>query len=392
MKQGTVLHFRKLHLTFMTLIFGLLCSMCPSTVLATGSQEDNQTSTTWIAMEQNYTEALFSDVAFFNASHGWIVGQWTEGSLGNGIIIHTSDAGATWQTQLKNGSEQMYQQIEIVAEDSIWVTGFRSVYHSADGGLTWEEHIVVDSHSFMSFVKFLDGNTGWTATNDVLYKTIDGGENWTIVTGWTFSDLPRDMHFYSPTEAWAIGFFGIYHSTDRAETWTQVYDYGGWALSMQDDGEGWAVSDGRLMHTLNGSDWYQLPIPGRAPFRGLTLPYFTDVLFLEDNGWIAAGELPVMYTPDGGSTWYEQSVPSEVNRRMMALDFLNSTYGWAVGADGVILRTTRGTALGIRLWNGMNDLLFLSIIGTIAAVVVIFSGGFFHRRRKRSKVRTDMIQ
>jgi len=372
-------------------IIGLFCQVCSHSLLVSASVTDGQT-TTWIAMEQNYTEAVFGDVAFLNVTHGWVVGRWTEGVSGNGIVMHTADAGETWETQLKNGTEQRYYRIDIVSADSIWVTARSVLYHSSDCGKTWEKHVVVDFTALMTTVKFIDENTGWTATNNTLYKTIDGGEHWSIISGWNFDDVPRNMHFSSATDVFAIGFRGIYHSIDGAETWTQVYESGGWTLSMLEDGEGWAVGDGLLMHTSDGTDWTQLPIPGRAPFRGFTLPYLTDIVFIEDDGWIAAGEIPIMHTPDGGSTWYAQSVPSHINRRMMALDFLNSTYGWAVGADGAILKTIRGTDLGSRLWNGMTDPLFIAIVGSVLSAAVVITGGLFYSRRKRSMIRTEMIQ
>ena len=390
MHKDPLRHKRRLSLITILIILGLALSTCPSSVYAAPYTMTGQDTTTWTEMSQNYTNALFYDVSFFNETHGWVVGQSVEGSLGYGIVLHTTDAGQTWQTQLRNGTEQLYEMIDILNYDSIWITAYSSLFHSNDGGMTWEEHPVVSGKSFMTFVKFIDENTGWTATNDVLYKTIDSGENWTAVPGWTFDDVPRDMHFLSPIEVWAIGFFGIYHSTDSAETWTQVYDYGGWALSMQDDGEGWAVSDAHLMHTSNGTDWQIVPSPGHNPFNSLTLPYHTDILFLGENGWIVGREIPIMHTPDGGGTWFAQSVPSNINRRMMALDFLNETYGWAVGTDGAILKTTKGTALGTRLWNGVTDPLFLAIIAAFAGVVIV-SSGLWYRRRKKGKSQKSVV-
>jgi len=366
--------------------------MCPFLILGPVSVIDAQETTTWIAMQQEYTEAVFSDVAFLNETHGWVVGQWTEGSSGNGIVMHTNDAGETWETQLKNGTEQRYFSIDIFDKNSIWVTARGGLYHSSDCGETWEKYVVADTGSLLSTVEFVDEDTGWTATNATLYKTIDGGLNWEIVTGWNIDDNPLTIQFTSDTEVWSIGFRGIYHSIDGAETWTEVYESGGWTLSMLDDGTGWAVSDSSLMYTSNGLNWTHLSIPGRAPYHGFTLPYLTDILFIEENGWIAAGEIPLMHTPDGGSTWFTQSVPSHINRRMMALDFLNSTYGWAVGADGAILKTTTGTDLGTRLWSGMTDPLFIAIVGSIIGVVVVIPCGLFYRRRKRSAVQTTMIQ
>ncbi|TFH10098.1 MAG: hypothetical protein E4H14_03155 [Candidatus Thorarchaeota archaeon] len=391
MKQEGFSFFRRSNLIILILVFVLFCVAGFPSILVSASATDNQTAT-WIAMEQEYTEAVFSDVAFLNETHGWVVGQWAEGSSGNGIVMHTADAGETWETQLKNGTEQRYFSIDIFNENSIWVTARGGLYHSSDCGETWEKHVVADTGSLLSTVEFIDENTGWTATNTTLYKTIDGGLNWEIVTGWAIDDNPLIIKFTSATEVWSIGFRGIYHSIDGAETWTEVYESGGWTLSMLDDGTGWAVSDSSLMYTSNGINWTQLPIPGSAPWRGFTLPYLTDILFIEENGWIAAGETPIMHTPDGGSTWYAQSVPSHINRRMMAIDFLNSTYGWAAGADGAILKTTSGTDLGTRLWNGMTDPLFIAIAGSIVGVAAIITGRLFYRRRKRSKSQTTMIQ
>jgi len=367
-------------------LIGLVLTTCPSLVIVSGATTENQNTTTWMAMDQNYTNAAFSDVAFLNATHGWVVGQWTGESSGNGIVMYTNDAGVTWETQLKNNTVyNRYSRVDVLDDDSVWVTAQDGLYHSTDCGETWEKHAVYDGSSLMLFVKFIDEQHGWTATNEILYKTTDGGNNWTEVSGWSFNDTLRYLWFSTSNEVWAIGFFGIYHSTDMTETWTRVYDYGGWSLSMLDDGEGWAVSDSALMHTSTGTDWNDLPIPGRAPFRGFTPPYFSDIFFIEDNGWIVASEIPIMHTPDGGSTWYAQSASIQINRRLNALDFLNSTYGWAVGADGAILKTTRGTDLGARLWNGMTDPLVLTIVGGLVSVVVVISGGFLYRRRKRSK-------
>ncbi len=90
-----------------------------------------------------------------------------------------------------------------------------------------------------------------------------------------------------------------------------------------------------------------------------------------NNGWIVGDEVPIMYTPDGGLSWYEQSTSEGVYYRLYAVDFVDQTHGWAVGSGGYILRTTRGNSTDMRLWTGMNDPIFLSIIGGLTGVAVV---------------------
>jgi len=196
------------------------------------------------------------------------------------------------------------------------------------------------------------------------------------------------MRFLSSSDVWAMGIYGIYHSQDGAETWEQVSNRGGWTLSCVSETEAWAVGDNRLAHMTDGQTWVELPVPARFPIGGdwFGLPYLTDILFLDaDNGWIVGDRIPVMYTPNGGADWYEQSVPEEeVDKSLTAVDFVNSTHGWAVGWGGTIIRTTKGNALGTRLWNGMTDRVFLSVVGVVAVMIVgvVF---VFNRRKRGAK-------
>ena len=216
MKRIIDSQFKKSHLMVILIIIGIVFSTYPSVILVSASTAEDPTTTTWIAMEQNYTNAAFSDVAFLNETHGWVVGQWTDGSSGNGIVMFTKDAGETWETQLKNDTVyRRYSRVDVLNEDSVWVTASGALYHSTDCGKTWEKHVAYDGSSLMLFVKFIDEQHGWTATNEILYKTTDGGNNWTEVSGWSFKDTPRHMWFSASNEVWAIGFSIGTGSTSR---------------------------------------------------------------------------------------------------------------------------------------------------------------------------------
>jgi photosystem II stability/assembly factor-like uncharacterized protein len=326
------------------------------------------------------------DVKFINSTHGWIVGEDLTGTYG-GVVLNTNDGGNSWSLQLNNTSPY-HDQICIVDGYIIWITGKSSLYYSLDWGTTWNESAVISEAAGMSFVRFINSTHGWTASMGTLYKTVDSGLNWEEVEGWVFgSDVPRDLHFTSDTTAWAIGFFGIYYTSDGCETWTQKHDRGGWAFSFVDRTEAWAVGDSMLAHMTDGESWNELVFPRRSPFPFLS-PYFTDVLFVdENNGWIVGGitdDVHILYTQNGGNDWYEQTTSSQIIARLMAVDFVNTTYGWAVGSDGIIIRTTQGNNLGSRLWNGMTDPVFLSDVAGLLVVVVLIPGVFIYFRRKRT--------
>jgi len=366
------------------ILLGFVYTSLPmaSTNTATLGPAQTQT-TTWASLESNYPEAKFYDVEFINSSHGWVVGILYSNTSSGGIILQTENGGDTWETQLADDSQEFYQ-LEIVNERTAWVTGLGCLYFTNDSGESWYISLVGSNRlSSMSMVEFLNETHGWTATMQVLFKTTDGGQTWHNVTGWTFDDNPRNMKFLSEGEVWAIGFDGIYHSEDGAETWEKVFDMGGWSLSFPNEDEGWGISDGYLFRMKQDHTWEELVVPGRLPSFRLRPPYCTDIQFIDDqHGWIVGNEIAVMYTPNGGSTWYQQSVPADRGNRMMAVCFVDELHGWVVGSDGCILRTSVGGNLDALLLSGQEDLLLI-LVGVLGIAVILPVGVIAFRWRKR---------
>ncbi len=369
----------------------LVCG-CTTSIVAlvdAAAIESMQTqTTTWISLESDYPEVDFQDVEFINSSHGWIVGILYPNITRGGIILHTKDGGESWEATLVDDT-QLFMQIDVVDEQTLWVTGLGCLYFTNDSGESWDISLVGNSRlSGMSTVEFINETHGWTATMQILYKTTDGGRTWQNVSGWTFSDNPRDMHFLTENDVWAIGFNGIYHSEDGGETWKQVLDRGGWSLSFPESNVAWGVSDSLLLHMRQDQTWETLPIPGRVPSFRLRSPYCTDIQFIDDqHGWIVGTEVAVMHTPDGGRTWYQQSVPTDRGNRMIAVCFVDEQHGWGVGSDGTILRTSTGGSLDALLLSDHQDLLLIAV-GTIGVITIISLSRVLRRRRKRN----DIIQ
>ncbi|MHA2241057.1 MAG: YCF48-related protein [Candidatus Thorarchaeota archaeon] len=339
--------------------------------------------TTWDLLESKFYDGVFTDVSFLNSTHGWVVGRVTSEHSSNAIVLHTKNGGDSWQLQYSR-DEQRVTNIDVLDEQTVWINGRGSLFYTLDGGITWNESVVVGRNAGMSAVKFINMTHGWTSNQRVLYQTNNSGQSWEAVAGFTYDDTPRMIQCLSSVDIWTIGFRGIYHSLDGGMTWDNVSNRGGWALSLVSESEGWAISDERLAHMIDGNTWEELVVPMRVPlFRMFEGPFCSDIQFIDEyNGWIVGREIPVMYTPDGGANWYQQSVPAEVNSRIRAVNFINQTHGWAVGWDGILMRTTTGNSFGNRLWYGITDPLFLSIIAVLVTIPV---GVFIIRPYRRAK-------
>ncbi|MGY5865082.1 MAG: hypothetical protein RTV41_10805 [Candidatus Thorarchaeota archaeon] len=361
-----------------TAIIILVSLLLQVTGIVTGHAQND---TIWQIQDHEYTypDAFPRDISFRNVTHGWATSQNSSG-LRDGIILHTVDAGESWQLQLANES-QLYRSIEIHDEDTLWVTSIGGLVFSQNGGLTWNMTHLGESDDPFYGIHFINQTHGWTGSNPYLYKTSDAGLSWQRVDSWTYSDWARKIHFVTESEGWAIGFFGIYHTSDNGDTWEKTFDYGGWSFSFIDDNEAWAVSDNMVAHMVDGESWSPVATP-RASLVTMMGPYFSDIQFLDtNNGWLVGRESEVAYTPNGGRDWYSQSFPRDT--RVMAIDFINITHGWAIGWDGYIYRTTQGNSLGSRLWTGFSDYLFLTIVGGSATMVVVIIGAVVILRKRR---------
>ncbi len=341
------------------------------------------TPKSWEYLESDYPDAFFYDLDFINITHGWISGVKEGLGSSSMVVLYTQDSGDTWATKLDD-EEQRFPDLEIVNEHTVWVTAKRKLLFTNNSGDDWYTSTPVQTVSSYSVVKFINNTHGLTANKDALYRTSDGGISWTTLTGWTFEDdLPRHMEFLDHSAILAIGWFGIYYSNDFGESWERVHDRGGWSLAVSGDSGVWAVGDNEFMHSTDYFTWINLPIPNRAPLPHLLTPYLSDIYFLDaTNGWIVGDLIPIMYTPDGGTSWYEQSASEEITGRLMAVDFVNATSGWAVGSNGIILRTAQGNLLESRLWLGVTDPLFLLIISSVGVIV---AGYVYRRKRMTSK-------
>ncbi len=170
-------------------------------------------------------ETLFGVVAL-SPDTAWAVGDL-------GVIIHTSDGGATWKRERVpeenfNDTElpdRIFNAIEFSTPESGWITGeFGTLLRSRDAGMTWQGERQLDGAVEDIYLIGM-ANTGELLSyacgvGGVAIRTQDGGVTWTTLR------VPTGAGLYDIAAAGekviVVGDRGvIFTSSDAGETWTE---------------------------------------------------------------------------------------------------------------------------------------------------------------------------
>jgi len=140
---------------------------------------------TWTSIDMSAYALSLVDIYFVNENVGFVIGRANPITDG-GVILHTTDGGATWNVMHKT----------LVPQDYVWkiqspdgINYFASIQgdpssgnvrmlKSDDAGQTWQTIVVNTSYSWVQTVGFLTPTKGWTGGEMTLYKTEDAGLTW----------------------------------------------------------------------------------------------------------------------------------------------------------------------------------------------------------------------
>jgi RHS repeat-associated protein len=182
------------------------------------------------------------------------------------------------------------------------IGGQGCMFRSDDGGIGWyrvgsiETSGLLEMQMVTSMVGYAVGKEG------LLYKTTDGGANWMILpAGMKTMEQFNDLYFKDVNNGVAVGNNGAIRIT----------------------------SDGGASWTSSGSS-----VPGNiTAVTGLSS---TALLLTVNNG----GEGRVYYSSDFGNTWVRRTAIRSED--LSCVQMLNSQDGYAVGIDGILLKTSDG--------------------------------------------------
>jgi photosystem II stability/assembly factor-like uncharacterized protein len=208
-------------------------------------------------------------------------------------------------------------------------------------------------------VRALSPTEAWAVGNfGVISHTTDAGKTWQAVDSGTQEPL-FGVDFADPQHAWAVGKSAlVIHTDDAGKTWTPQRT----PLSIEkhlfkvkaiDPRTAWAVGDwGAIISTKDGGATWQDRSLGVTPVKteelpGRTSTTITDDVILYDvsfpdpqHGFICGEFGTLLITSDGGATWTRRVAPTE--KTLFGVYFTTPDRGWVVGIDGLVLHTDDG--------------------------------------------------
>jgi photosystem II stability/assembly factor-like uncharacterized protein len=291
----------------------------------------------WTKENSNTVFNLY-DVQFLNSNKGWAVGDsasifqcingtWSlyrKGTPGPEIFpFLTIDCynnnclvsggfsriwkydGSNWSTLSHTlGYNGNIYKISMTSTSTAWLTREFTdleVYKLSGSTLTLQS-VPYSTNGYLG-IDFIAPNKGWISGNlGTILKY--NGSNW-IKQPTTFSNGFEDIFILDSLNGWAVGMYGIFKY--NGTTWTEDYnnpDVYFNSVYFTDKNHGWAV--------------------GRSVY------------------WADYGASNIYFY--NGVSWTKQKLDSATtaNRELKSVFFTDSLNGWAVGLNGIVLRTQTG--------------------------------------------------
>ncbi|MCF8370387.1 MAG: T9SS type A sorting domain-containing protein [Bacteroidales bacterium] len=253
-------------------------------------------------------------------------------------------ASAQWNI-IYTPSDQL-NALAVIDKDTIMVATYNGgrIHRTTDGGQTWWPYQTIFSSSWFldidfptKMVGYACGGTAFGMHTNVIAKTTDGGQTWDSLTsndyiGYSFSKI----HFLNADTGFVRGEFS-----------------------------------GLLKTTDGGISFIQISLPNSV--------FASEIYFQSSsNGFVGTYHAPstntmvytIIRTDDLGDSWTEvytdtmNGTNGINNRAISELFFADSLTGFAVGGNGLFLRTTDGgltwAKSAISPYTGLSGLYFTS--------------------------------
>ncbi len=267
---------------------------------------------------------------------GWAVGD-------AGTIVHTDNAGANWGAQASSTAFPLHDVWFTTGLTGFAVGNGGTVMRTRNRGTSWTRLTNVAASENLHGVCFADTAHGWVVgANGAILRTADGGASWSKVNP-TAQQL-HSVSFSDTTHGWAVGEGGVIVGThDGGRSWyivqpslTALPLRAVWrrsnTLAWAGGGQG---VNAFTVPTPDSLNWVLSSFGATNNVEGLQMVDGSVGYAVGSNG-----QGLVLKTLSGGSVWAPQ-----VSNSTLGLNdvwFVDALRGWAVGATGRIVHTSKG--------------------------------------------------
>ena len=293
-------------------------------------------------IQNSGTTAELTSVYFLNPDTGFVAGESV-------TIFKTTDGGTNWQP-LSTGVFSAFDAVVFTNVSTGYAFGRGSrILKTTNAGANWFALNFSGGVGLFFSAYFTNDRIGYAVGSGIkpsIIKTTDGGINWTVQRFDSITTL-YSIHFPTADTGYAVGSTNyeeapILKTTDAGNSWfrlTSGVDPSLRSVYFTDANTGYAVgSNGTILKTTDGGTaWIALN-------SGTSFVTFTSVYFPDDNTGYAVTGFPsdgsIFKTIDAGESWHLQN--PRTTRSLNDIFFVDTNIGYAVGDDGVILKTLNG--------------------------------------------------
>lgn len=279
-----------------------------------------------------------------------------------------------------NLNGQRFDDVFFLNENLGWAANgyYASVYKTTDGGATWTQQLsnaILGSNHYFRNIEFLNENIGFLGTlNGKFYKTIDGGTTWNLVSIAPNPAAICGLDCVGTSTIYGCGaYFSpayIIKSTDSGATFQRI-DMSAYANALVevlfiDENTGFASGNNAsgaviLKTTDGGTTWstiYNGPIAGEYVWKLQILASNPNVIFGAIEA-VAPNNGKLLKSIDGGVTWTTKNAPEP---EIQAVGFVDENHGWMGGHDTGFYETTDGgdTWTNTTVGSNLNRIFFIN--------------------------------
>ena len=281
-----------------------------------------------------------------------------------------------------NNNGQRFDDVFFLNENLGWAANgyFSAIYKTIDGGANWTTQVPnggLGGLYYFRNIEFLDANIGFLGTlSGRFYKTIDGGTTWNLVNNITPNPAAIcGLDCVGTSTVYGCGaYFSpayIIKSNDSGITW-QYINMSAYADALVevlflDENVGFAcgknVSGAVVLKTSDGgASWttiYNGSIPGEYVWKLQVLASNTNVIFGAVES-VAPNFGKLIKSINGGQNWISKNFPNDDD--VQAVGFVTENHGWMGGHDTGFYETFDGgnTWINTNVGTNLNRIFFVN--------------------------------